>query len=93
MNGTQIVVAAKEKSARMRSYWTRHLLPFAGIADPRGTLLQQHRQEWRWLKLGRMPALFVVDRRQRVAYVHYGNSMADIPDNDTILAVLQSLPG
>lgn len=38
-----------------------------------------------------MPALLVVDKAGLVRYKHYGGSMADIPPNEAIFAVLDVL--
>jgi hypothetical protein len=38
-----------------------------------------------------MPAQVTVDKEGIVRFVHYGNSMRDIPDNDEILQLLRQL--
>ena len=48
-------------------------------------------QEWKFFKLGRMPALLVVDKQQIIQYAHYGDSMSDIPRNQEIIAVLEEI--
>jgi peroxiredoxin Q/BCP len=48
-------------------------------------------QQWRFFRLGRMPALLVIDKQQKIRYAHYGDSMSDIPRNESILAVLEEL--
>ena len=45
------------------------------------------------MKLGRMPALFVIDRNGAVAFAQYGKSMSDIPKNSEILKLLDGLTG
>jgi hypothetical protein len=42
-------------------------------------------------KLGRMPLNCVVDIHGRIRYVHYGESMKDIPDNETFFNVIDQL--
>jgi peroxiredoxin Q/BCP len=49
------------------------------------------KQEVNPLKLGRMPALLVVDKEGIVQYAHYGDSMQDIPKNEEIFEVLKKL--
>jgi peroxiredoxin Q/BCP len=44
-------------------------------------------------KLGRMPALLVVDKDGIIRYEHYGDSMQDIPENSVILDLLDQLNG
>jgi peroxiredoxin Q/BCP len=38
-----------------------------------------------------MPAQVIVDKAGKARYVHYGHSMADIPSNGEILALLGEL--
>ena len=35
-----------------------------------------------------MPAQLIVDKTGIVRFVHYGNSMSDIPDNDELLTLV-----
>ena len=53
--------------------------------------LTQYGQQTKILKLGRMPALVVLDRDGTVQYEHKANSMSDIPSNKTVLDVLDRL--
>ena len=87
--GTKLAVVARESPAAMRRYWSRQGLPYMAIPDPDGRLGKLYGQRWRLFKLGRMPALFVIDRQGLVAYARYGSSMMDIPDNRDILEVLR----
>lgn len=48
-------------------------------------------QQVKLLKLGRMPALIIIDKSGQIRYRHYGDSMRDIPANDEILALLDQL--
>jgi peroxiredoxin Q/BCP len=38
-----------------------------------------------------MPLNAVVDRKGAIRFIHYGNSMSDIPDNDTLLEVIDQI--
>jgi peroxiredoxin len=42
-------------------------------------------------KLGRMPSQMLVDKAGMIRYVHYGNSMKDIPENSEIFQLIDSL--
>lgn len=66
-------------------------MPFIGCADIRSRVADLYYQEVNLLKLGRMPALFVIDREGIIRYAHYGDSMADIPTNESVLKVLDEL--
>jgi len=48
-------------------------------------------QEWKIFKLGRMPALLIVDKNGMIRYAHYGDSMSDIPKNEEILQFIQNM--
>ncbi len=66
-------------------------MPFPGLADVGSKAAGLFGQEVKWLKLGRMPAVFVIDREGVIRYSHYGQSMQDIPENTEILAVLDRI--
>ena len=48
-------------------------------------------QEVHLFKFGRMPAIFVIDAQGQVRYSHFGDSMSDIPANQEIFQVLDSI--
>jgi peroxiredoxin len=41
--------------------------------------------------MGRLPALVVIDKAGTVRHTHHGASMRDIPDNETVLQILEQL--
>lgn len=86
-----IAVIAPHDSLRVKTFWEEEGLPFIGIPDPDGNLGKLYGQEWNPLKLGRMPALFIVDQQGKIAFAHYGKNMADIPADEDILNIIESL--
>jgi peroxiredoxin len=48
-------------------------------------------QKVKLLKLGRMPAQFVIDKEGRMRNVHYGESMSDIMTDEEALALLDEI--
>ncbi len=90
--GALVVIVGPDDAAAFRSYWAEHDMPFVGLADPDHVAADLYAQEVNPLKLGRMPALFVIDRAGIVRYVHYGADMTDIPSNEEVLGVLDGLP-
>ena len=40
-----------------------------------------------------MPIQIIIDQTGIVRYVHYANSMSDIPENDTILTFIDQIIG
>lgn len=87
----EIVVVGPEDRRAFADYWRKESLPFVGLPDPDHTVANRYGQEVKLLKLGRMPALMVVDKQGTVRYQHYGNSMQDIVPNRELLALLDSL--
>ncbi len=48
-------------------------------------------QEVKLLKLGRLPALLILDTENVIRFAYYGESMKDIPENDQIFEVLKKI--
>jgi len=88
---TTIVVVAPHSAEKVEKFWKEEELPMIGVPDKDGKLARLYGQEWKLLKLGRMPALFVVDRKGALAFDQYGKSMSDIPGNSEMLKVLDGL--
>jgi len=88
-----IVVVAPHAADKVAEYWKKEELPMIGIPDEDEKLASLYGQEWKLLKLGRMPALFVIDRKGVLAFAQYGTSMSDIPGNSEMLKVLDGLRG
>lgn len=86
---TEIVAIGPDDAESFRKYWKKEDLPFVGLPDPDHTILKLYGQEVTWLKLGRMPAQMLIDTSGMLRYVHYGHSMADIPSNEDIIALIQ----
>ena len=66
-------------------------MPFIGLPDLRSRVANQYEQEVNLFKLGRMPALFVIDLDGMIRYAHYGDSMSDIPPNEEVLAAVDAI--
>ena len=88
---TKIVVVGPEKSEGFVKYWDEHNLPFIGLPDSKHSILKLYGQEIKLFKLGRMPAQVIIDKTGVARYVHYGNSMSDIPQNEELLEILAEL--
>jgi peroxiredoxin len=89
--GAEVVVVGPDDLEAFRAYWSKEQLPYVGLPDPEHRVAKLYGQQVRWLKMGRMPALVVVDRQGRVYYQHYGSAMSDIPPDERILARLDEL--
>ena len=87
---TEIIVAGPEKAEAFKDYWEKEKLPFIGLPDPEHKVLKKYGQEVSLFKLGRMPAQVMVDKSGKVRFVHYGHSMADIPENKELIDLLET---
>jgi peroxiredoxin Q/BCP len=87
----EVVVVGPDDGTAFEDYWRKEDLPFIGLADPTHTVAGRYGQEVKLLKLGRMPALMVLDKTGRARHKHYGSAMSDIPPNREILAILDGL--
>jgi peroxiredoxin len=87
----EVVVVGPDDEIAFKNYWLKEDLPFVGLADPTHAVASRYGQEVKLLKLGRMPAMMIIDKTRRVRYKHYGGSMSDIPPNREILAILDQL--
>ncbi len=85
---TVILVIGPEKVEAFAKYWEENDLPFIGLPDPKHSVLKLYGQEVNLFKLGRMPAMVIVDAEGVVRFVHYGHSMSDIPGNAEVLETL-----
>ena len=86
-----IVVIGPENAEKFTSYWQENNLNFYGLPDPDHSVLKLYGQEVNLFKLGRMPAQMLIDKEGILRYVHYGHSMQDIPENDEILQLIDSI--
>ncbi len=86
-----MIAIGPEGSEEFRRYWTEHQIPFVGLADPKHSVANAYGQEVSLLKLGRMPALIVVDGEGMIRFRHYASWMSDIPANTEVLGVLDRL--
>jgi peroxiredoxin len=87
----EILVVGPDGPRAFQRTWEKEGFPFVGLADPQHTVADLYEQEVNWLKLGRMPAVLVVDKEGHIRYRHHGSSMSDIPDNGELLSLLETL--
>jgi peroxiredoxin len=86
----EVIAIGPEDARSFADFWTGHEMPFPGIPDPEHRIAGLYGQKVKLLKMGRMPALVVIDKRGKIRYGHYGDSMSDIPTDDEILSLLDS---
>jgi peroxiredoxin Q/BCP len=88
---TEIIVVGPEGAAAFSSYWKEQHLPFVGLPDPSHSVLKRYGQEVNLFKFGRQPAQVSIDKMGRVRFVHYGHDPSDIPANEEILRLLETM--
>jgi peroxiredoxin len=86
-----ILVIGPEGPQEFEKYWDENQLPFPGLPDPNHTVLKRYGQEIKLFKFGRMPAQLIIDKNGTARFIHYGNSMSDIPSNEKLTDVLDRL--
>ena len=87
----EVIAVGPDSREAFQRFWREHDIPFVGLADPSHAVADTYRQEVHILKLGRMPAQYIIDREGRIRYQHHARSMSDIPENDEILERLDAL--
>jgi peroxiredoxin len=87
----EIIAVGPENPGTFADWWHKEKMPFTGIGDNKHVIANLYGQEVNPLKMGRMPAFFVIDKEGRIRFRHYGTSMSDIPENDTVLSLLDEL--
>ena len=87
----EVIAIGPEAVEEFRAYWEEHQMPFIGLPDPEHRVADLYAQQVRLLRMGRLPALFVIDKDGEIRYAHYGSSMADTVSVETLLNVLDQL--
>jgi peroxiredoxin len=87
----EILVLGPDGPNAFKRYWMEEDMPFIGMADIRSKIAGQYGQQVNWLKLGRMPAMMVIDPQGVTRFEHFGDSMADIPTTEQVLKVLDEI--
>jgi peroxiredoxin len=88
---TEVITIGPEDAKVFAEWWHNEQIPFVGIADPEHVIANLYGQKVNILKFGRMPAMLVIDKEGKIRYVHYGNSMSDIPQDEENLSLLDGL--
>jgi peroxiredoxin len=86
-----VIVVGPETGKKFKAYWRDNQLPFIGLPDPKHQVLKTYGQEIKLFKFGRMPAQALIDRKGKVRFIHYGDSMSDIPEDQEILELIDQL--
>ena len=88
---TEVIAVGPESREDFIKFWTEHEMPFTGVPDPDHLIAEPYGQQVKFLKAGRLPAMFVIDRNGLIRAQHFGNSMSDIPTDNDLFKVLEKL--
>ena len=88
---TAVIAIGPEDAISFADWWHSHEMPFVGIADPDHVIAGTYGQQVKLFKLGRMPASMLIDRNGYIRFVHFGESMSDIPEDQHILMLIDEL--
>jgi len=88
---TEVIVIGQDSPNLFKRFWREYELPYKGLADTKPGVADRYYQEVNFLKLGRMPGVFIIDKQGVIRYAHYGKSMSDIPENEEILDVIRTI--
>lgn len=89
--GVAVIAMGPDGPNAFRTYWEQEKIPYIGLSDKKSQVADRYHQEVNMFKLGRMPAIFVIDKSGMIRYQHYGESMKDIPSNAEIFQILDEL--
>ena len=84
-----VVIITPHHAEKTSNYFSKNNLPFYGVPDPDHKVADLYKQQWKLLKLGLMPALFIVDRAGKIVFSYYSKNMKDIPGNAIVISVLE----
>jgi peroxiredoxin len=89
--GAEVVCVGPDGPNAFKRYWEENGHAYIGLADVGSKVADLYNQEVNLFKLGRMPAVFVIDKEGTIRYSHYGSAMYDIPENTELFKVLDQV--
>jgi len=87
----EVIITGPDNPDQFKSFWEKNQMSFIGLPDPKHVIAKQFKQPVKWFKLGRMPAIVIIDKSGAIRYEHFGNSMKDIPENQVLFDSLDKL--
>ncbi len=87
----EVLVLGPGNLETFKRVWKMEGYSMIGLSDSDSKVSDLYKQEVNLLKLGRMPALAVIDKQGILQFIHYASSMSDIPENSAIFEILEKL--
>ena len=89
--GAEVLAISAESPERSEAYLRSHPLPYPTLVDADHQVFDAYDVTSRLMSLGQRPALFVIDAEGVVRFEEVGAQQYNIPQNDKVLEVLESL--
>jgi thioredoxin-dependent peroxiredoxin len=89
--GAEVLAISAESPERSEAYLRSHPLPYPTLVDAGHEVFDAYDVTSRMMSLGQRPALFVIDADGIVRFEEVGAQQYNIPRNDKVLEVLESL--
>jgi peroxiredoxin len=83
------ILADSEENAK--KFESKYARKYPIFYDPSKKIPEMLNQEVKLLKFGRMPGLLILDKAGIIRYAYYGDSMSDIPENETLFEILEKI--
>jgi len=87
----EVLILGPDGPYAFKRYWEEEKMPFPGCADIGSKVADRYLQEVNIFKFGRMPAEIIIDKTGIIRYLHYGESMSDIPQIQQLLEIIDNL--
>ncbi len=84
----KVVVVCPERVGAVEKFKAINDTTFDMVSDHTHQLAKEYGQQFKLLKLGRMPAQLLIDKSGALIFKHYAQSMKDIVENQEILKLV-----
>jgi peroxiredoxin Q/BCP len=84
----EVVAVGQHSRGEFACFWEKERLPFIGLPDVNEKVAKLYRQKIVFQKLGRLPAIFIINRSGYVVYANYCPDVHSIPGNEILLRIL-----
>jgi peroxiredoxin len=87
----EVIIVGPNSPESFKRTWDIENLAMVGLSDSGSAVANVFQQEVKFMRMGRLPALLVLDKKGIIRFLHYGKSMSDIPDNPQVFGVLDEI--
>ncbi|BCY16296.1 hypothetical protein hrd7_01450 [Leptolinea sp. HRD-7] len=87
----EVIILGPNSPESFKRTWEIEELKMIGLSDHDSLVANSYHQEVKFMRMGRLPALLVLDKKGIIRFLHYGKSMSDIPENSRIYQILDEI--